>query len=540
MAKLLGSILAWLARTLGVLSLILGALLVGSWLQDQWGQRGRLKAELAANEALAAGLRADIAWIDAAIDGEAAEWRARMSQATQPVRAEMALVDARIERARPLADEALRRFADLERQMRAARQAADAARVEVAAMEGMIRFWDDYLHPEKRIRVEAARAKQRALELAARSWEQAHASVAPKFAASPLDALVDERARLERELRRLADTVSPRQRELMIARSRKEREAATAEQLLASQRERVAKDPVDRLLTAARAQLPVAVAVLAAVLCLPFAVRALLYFVLAPLASRLPPIRVLPDAHAPDIPEPPPSAASLEIDVAPGEELLLQGDFLQSSSQASAKRTQWLLDPRLPFASLASGMVALTRIRPEGPAGTRVVVSSRQDAFGEVGVLDLPAEAALVLQPRALAGVVQSAARPIRITRHWRLGSLHAWLTLQWRYLVFHGPGRLILKGGRGVRAERPPSGQPRLINRSATLGFSANLDYKTTRCETFVAYVRGHEDLFNDLFAGGPGRFVYEVLPSGGRRAGVAGRRLGGVVDVLLKAFGI
>ncbi|MCK7502947.1 MAG: hypothetical protein MZV70_01815 [Desulfobacterales bacterium] len=32
--------------------------------------------------------------------------------------------------------------------------------------------------------------------------------------------------------------------------------------------------------------------------------------------------------------------------------------------------------------------------------------------------------------------------RPMQITRHWRLGSLSAWLTLQLRYIVFHGPAK--------------------------------------------------------------------------------------------------
>jgi hypothetical protein len=113
----------------------------------------------------------------------------------------------------------------------------------------------------------------------------------------------------------------------------------------------------------------------------------------------------------------------------------------------------------------------------------------------------------------------------MHITRHWRLGSLHAWLTLQLRYLVFHGPCRLILKGCRGVRAEEPRADQPRMINQAATIGFSANLDYRNTRCETFVSYLRGKEALFNDLFAGGPGRFVYEEVP-GNHRAG-SGRGL-------------
>ena len=121
-----------------------------------------------------------------------------------------------------------------------------------------------------------------------------------------------------------------------------------------------------------------------------------------------------------------------------------------------------------------------------------------------------------------------------------RLASLHAWLTLQLRYLVFHGPCRLILKGCRGVRAEEPRAGQPRVINQAATIGFSANLEYRTTRCETFVPYLRGQAELFDDQFAGGPGRLVYEEVPGGNRRGGVTGRGLEGLMDGLLKAFGI
>ena len=135
---------------------------------------------------------------------------------------------------------------------------------------------------------------------------------------------------------------------------------------------------------------------------------------------------------------------------------------------------------------------------------------------------------------------MKPAGRPTHITRHWRLGSLHAWLTLQLRYLVFHGRCTLLLRGCRGVRSEAPLPNQPRLINQAATLGFSANLEYRTVRCETFVPYLRGHEDLFNDLFAGSPGWFVYEEMPARDRRSGVTGRGLEGLTDAVLKAFGI
>jgi uncharacterized protein (AIM24 family) len=271
----------------------------------------------------------------------------------------------------------------------------------------------------------------------------------------------------------------------------------------------------------------------------PLIVKTLFYFVIAPHASRLPPIRIIASDQMPEVPAPDVSNVSLTIDLQDGEELLVQSDFLQSSSEPVEKRTQWFLNAQLPFASLASGMFALTRIRPDANLTTRIVVSPQEDALGEVGLVELPPGAAMVIQPRSLAGIVKPVGSDVLISRHWRLRSLHAWLTLQLRYLVFHGPCRLILKGCRGVRSESPDPTQPRLIRQAATLGFSANLHYKTTRSETFFPYLRGKEDLFNDCFAGGPGRFVYEEMP-GSRRKSALGRGLEGVADAFLKVFGI
>jgi hypothetical protein len=170
----------------------------------------------------------------------------------------------------------------------------------------------------------------------------------------------------------------------------------------------------------------------------------------------------------------------------------------------------------------------------------RLADFTTKDTLGEVGIVELPEGAAMVLHPRALAGVVKPAAGSTRITRHWRLLNLHSWLTLQLRYLVFHGPCSVILKGCRGVRAESPDPASPRLLNQSATLGFSSHLDYSNSRCETFWPYFRGKEDLFNDLFGGENGLYVYEEMPDARRKAGLAGRGLEGLLDGFLKVFGI
>jgi hypothetical protein len=295
-----------------------------------------------------------------------------------------------------------------------------------------------------------------------------------------------------------------------------------------------------RILRSTQRMLLQAFGILVAVTSAPLGIKALWFWLLAPIVENRPPIRILmrgPEPRASDsaVSRQKISAVSQDIVLEDEDELLLHPDFLQSSTRLSHKRTKWLLDSSYPFTSIAAGMVMLTRIR----SMTRepVVVSSRNDAFSEIGVIELQADEPLVLQPRSLVGVVQRVDRPIRIQRRWVLG-LSAWITLQFRYLVFVGPGKLLVRGCRGVRVETAGTG--RSIDQNATMGFSANLDYRPRRSETFSAYAMGVNGLFNDSFSGGPGYCVYEEKPYFGQRSGITGRGLTGLTDAMLKIVGI
>jgi hypothetical protein len=137
--------------------------------------------------------------------------------------------------------------------------------------------------------------------------------------------------------------------------------------------------------------------------------------------------------------------------------------------------------------------------------------------------------------------VYRTGRRPA-VRSHWRLGTLHAWLTLQLRYLAFEGPATLVVKGCRGVRLEGAGGGPGagRNISQDATLGFSAHARYTTVRAEPFLPYLTGRQPLFHDSFAGPDARFLYEEVP----RTARAGRRSNNPFEVLLdaalKAFGI
>lgn len=292
--------------------------------------------------------------------------------------------------------------------------------------------------------------------------------------------------------------------------------------------------------------LPTALGLLLGIMLTPIAIKAFFYFLIAPIASRRAAITLLPDVSGKiegvnesmtnDADRLKVSEVSQAITLQPDQELLIHPEYLQSSARQGDKATQWLLDWSYPLTSLAAGLFGLTRIRTATTA--TVVVSATKDPLSEVGVISLPAGSALVFQPHRLIGVVQQQGQPLKITRHWRLGTLNAWLTLQLRYLVFHGPAQLVVKGCRGVRVERADQG--RSINQAATIGFSANLAYSTLRCETFGAYLMGRQELFNDHFGGGPGFYVYEEMPHGGARTGLFGRGLEGFADSVLKVLGV
>ncbi|NHZ99565.1 hypothetical protein [Massilia sp. CCM 8734] len=297
---------------------------------------------------------------------------------------------------------------------------------------------------------------------------------------------------------------------------------------------------------AVRPVLPVAAGVLIGWWLVPAAIRTFFYFVLAPLAARRPAIVIgktqgtapaSPSAnvrrarHSSVI-----SAVSQNVVLAAGDDMLIRPDYCQSQPAGVDVTTTLLFSWRHWLTSLAAHLWMLKRLRTAQPAD--VVVSSTVDALDEVALLEIAAGEAIVLQPRGLVGMICKAGQRPTIRSHWRLGTLHAWLTLQLRYLAFEGPVTLIVKGCRGVRLESALSG--RIISQDATLGFSVNAMYATVRADPFIPYLRGRQALFHDKFSGQDAYFLYEEVPRNARPGGQRHNPLEVVLDVGLKAFGI
>jgi hypothetical protein len=270
----------------------------------------------------------------------------------------------------------------------------------------------------------------------------------------------------------------------------------------------------------------------------PTAGKLLLFYGFAPLVMRGKPVRLAAGMDA--IPEIAESRVALNLALPPGAKLWIKERFLQTSDEGMPRKTRFLLDWRIPFTCLASGLIELIEMRNAGTEITRrVTLSNEANPNIELSTITLPAGSALILRPSFLVGVVAGAGERLVIRRRWQLFRWQAWVTLQFRFFEFAGPCRLIIAGNRGIRAEHLTEvGTARRTNQDSTIGFTPNLDYLPVRAETFWGYYRDMNPLFDDLFSG-QGIFLCQQVSATGD-ASAARKFWAGMWGGTLKAFGL
>jgi hypothetical protein len=283
---------------------------------------------------------------------------------------------------------------------------------------------------------------------------------------------------------------------------------------------------------------PIALGILATAIFVPLAIKLVLFFVLAPLAARRSSICLLPHASAKSqgANSETKSTVSLSVEIPPGSELLILPQYFHSAPDRCKTSSRYLLNKNYTMTSLAAGMYNLTAVQADETFVA--TVSSGQESLSELTQIQVKDGEAICLRPRNLVGVIHNRSDQIKISSHWRLSSLQAWLTMQLRYLVFHGPATIIVKGCRGVRIEAAIDG--RSIEQISTIGFSANLNYSTSRTETVMAYLSGKKGLLRDRFSGSAGFYIYEEMPDPSKRSGITGKGIEGISDAVLKLFGV
>lgn len=266
------------------------------------------------------------------------------------------------------------------------------------------------------------------------------------------------------------------------------------------------------------------------------------FFVWAPLIASRRPVR-FGDRAPEGGPEIETSRAALGLSIRPGQTLWIKEKFLQASDEGLKKRTKTVLDWRIPLTCAATGLTEMIEMRNAADTDYSATFSSQEDFHTEIAAVTIPEGAGMIVRPRFLAGIIGDRKLRLRIRRHWRLFSVHSWVTGQFRHFEFVGPCRLLLAAGRGVRAETLHLRQngvvpARRTNREATIGFTTGLGYRPVRAETFWAYMRGMNPLFDDLFIG---EGVFLCQESAARDPSAKQPGFGAKLwDALLRVFGV
>ncbi len=354
----------------------------------------------------------------------------------------------------------------------------------------------------------------------------------------------DRIAKQERELREEVRALASDRRELRIAGGESEKELLERE-LLRDEKEKQLREiqelrgAFDHLMRNELRGLAIKAGwILAAIIFIPLLWKLLAYYIVAPIAQSARPILLGADSPGADDIVATASHPAQRISLGSGEVLMTKVDYLQGSMGNFSKGTKWVMDWHYPFASVAAGLYILTRITNRGEEPGQITLSTQEDATEELAIVDIPDGKSLVFRPHYLVAVTHPLGRSPRIRSRWVFWKLHAWVNLQFRYLIVEGPVKLVFSAQRGIQVESVVPNLPgRRVNSHLTAAFSPHLNYSPKRAETFVAYVWGKNALFDDFFQGSG--WVIQQQVTGTRKNPVA-RIWEGFFGIIGKVFGI
>jgi len=111
--------------------------------------------------------------------------------------------------------------------------------------------------------------------------------------------------------------------------------------------------------------LPTALLVLLSAILTPIAIKAVFFYIIAPIAGHRPSIQLVPESRGEldglqTDGAGGSSSTSLAVTLRDSEELLVHPEFVRSMAECSDKSTKWLLDNRYPMSSIAAGLYALS------------------------------------------------------------------------------------------------------------------------------------------------------------------------------------
>ena len=228
-----------------------------------------------------------------------------------------------------------------------------------------------------------------------------------------------------------------------------------------------------------------------------------------------------------------PSDRKVTVPLRPGEPIVVRADWIEERDESIREGARWLWRLRSPAISYAAGLISCSVIESADSDGeTAALRLSAPSADDYLTVIDLQPEQSLCLRPRAIVGLSES----VTVKTHWRIANLHAWLFGQLRYLVFEGPGIIVVVGNGGLETSTVQSQRKRVaIDR--VVGFEPQLCLATVASGNYRSYLFGKTPLAEVVLTGHGNVLRRLALPL--RSDNLLTRTLGGFLSATGKVLG-
>ena len=122
---------------------------------------------------------------------------------------------------------------------------------------------------------------------------------------------------------------------------------------------------------------------------------------------------------------------------------------------------------------------------------------SSPDPVVKVAKVDLEEGPKLVLRPDCIVAISGS----VEVTTRYRFNLL-AWLSGQFRFWVFSGPGSVFLQSPGGV-SQQDLNHEESIFESGVVIGFEANLEQSMARSKAFLHFLYGKKPLIQQRFSG-------------------------------------
>lgn len=228
----------------------------------------------------------------------------------------------------------------------------------------------------------------------------------------------------------------------------------------------------------------------------PVTLKALNYFVFAPLAKRAPAIVINSESN--DMHEGinyGTSQREFKIQLAKGDNLIVRPGWYSMNTDGTA-RTRFFWHMAAPFASYAMGLVNMIEFKHDNHEAREIRLGCEEDPNQSILPIHLDKHPGYVVRQ---GHVVATAGEGLVMEKKWQIWDWKSWLFGNIRYVYFTGTGTVYISG-HGNLAMNDSAVNIR-IKEQHVVGFDTRSPVKVLRSETFGNYWLNHKPLYDIHF---------------------------------------